>query len=381
MMRNQKPLISVILPCLNEEKTITRAISWAKQGLQKLGSIYKGEIIVVDNGSTDESASLARQAGSRVITEPERGYGRAYRTGLAKAKGIFFILGDSDGTYDFRGLRPFVKKLEDGADLVIGSRLKGTIKPDAMPFFHRFVGTPLLTTMLNVSYGTHISDAQSGMRALTKKAYTTMTLKSTGMEFASEMIVKAIYYNLRIEEIPISYYPRRGLSKLSPFSDAWRHIKVILLFAPTYALVLPGAMLLLFGAIITLLLTPKGTYLFGWFFDIHTMMIGILAANLGLELILLGVLAKVFTNKTLKLPNGPLAALLIRKLTVERLLLGGLALLLTALGIIGWVTASWVASGFGDLAAARIILFATGLGGIGAQCMFASLLYGLLNES
>ncbi|MBI4066093.1 glycosyltransferase family 2 protein [Candidatus Gottesmanbacteria bacterium] len=380
-MTQYHPLVSVVMPCLNEARTIARSIAWARHGLSKLSASYKGEIIVVDNGSTDESAKRAKQAGAIVVSQPERGYGRAYRTGLAKAKGIFLILGDSDGTYDFRRLPLFVKKLNGGADLVIGTRLKGTIKPGAMPFSHRFVGTPLLTAMLNASYGTHISDAQSGMRALTKKAYTTMSLHSTGMEFASEMIVKAIYHKLAISEVPIPYYPRVGRSKLSPFSDAWRHIKVMLLFAPTYALVVPGTALLLSGAILAAVLLPKGTYLFGWFFDIHTMMIGILTANLGLELVLLGILAKVFTNNTLKLPNGPLATLLIANLTVERLLLGGMALLLTALGIIGWVSVSWVASGFPNLAAARVILFATGLGGIGAQCMFASLLYGLLKES
>ncbi|MBI3559886.1 glycosyltransferase family 2 protein [Candidatus Gottesmanbacteria bacterium] len=380
-MMRQRQSISIVMPCLNEERTIARSIAWARHGLSKLSGRYKGEIIVVDNGSTDESVKLARQAGARVYIEPERGYGRAYRTGLAKAKGIFIVLGDSDGTYDFRRLRSFIIKLEDGADLVIGTRLKGNIKPGAMPFFHRFVGTPLLTTMLNVSYGTHISDAQSGMRAVTKKAYATMALKSSGMEFASEMIVKAIYHKLAIAEVPIPYYPRLGRSKLSPLSDAWRHIKFMILFAPTYVLIFPGLSLFILGMALSLVLLPGGRYIFGWFFDIHTMTVGILAANLGLQLILLGLFAKVFTQNSLRLPSGPLATYLLSKITLERLLLSGVALFSLSMVILISISFQWAMSGYGELSKIREILLATGLASIGAQCVFASFLYGLLKES
>ncbi len=381
MTDNQKPLISVVLPCLNEEKTILQAISWAKQGLQKLSLRYRGEIIVVDNGSTDQSVALSKKTNVRVLIEKKRGYGQSYLTGLKHAHGDIFIIGDSDGTYDFRTLSPFVKKIENGADIVLGSRIKGTIKIGAMPFSHRFIGTPLLTAMLNISYGTHISDAHTGMRALRRSAYKKMNLRSPGMEFASEMIVKAIYHNLAIEEVPINYYPRIGTSKLSPLKDAWRHIKFMILFAPTYAFVVPGFMLFILGIFTSLFLLSHGQYLFGWFFDIHTMSIGMLATNLGLELLLLGLFAKAYTQKSLHLPSGPLATILLKSLTVERLLLFGVILFLIAISIMATITIHWITSGFGNLSAIRTVLFATGIGAIGAQCIFASFLYGLIKES
>lgn len=374
-----KVVVSIVMPCLNEEKSIGKSIQWAKQGIRKLK--LPGEIIVVDNGSIDSSPTLAKKAGAIVVSEINRGYGKAYLTGIARAKGNIFILGDSDGTYDFRTLYPFIKRIEEGADLVLGSRLRGTIKRGAMAFSHRYIGTPILTTMLNISYGSQISDAHTGMRALTRNAFLKMNLRSTGMEFASEMIVKAIYHKMQISEVPIPYYRRTGISKLSPISDSWRHIKFMILYAPTYALVLPGFILLLLGGVASLVLVSGGRYIMGWFFDIHTMTIGILLANLGVQLILLGLFAKVFTEKSLQLPSGPLASYLITKISVERLLILGIGLFIVSLAIISFVTYSWIASNFGPLSATREILFAVGIGSIGAQCMFASFLYGLIKES
>ena len=194
----KKTLVSVILPCLNEKKTIERCITWAKQGLRKLAQRYKSEIIVVDNGSTDRSRSLARRAGAKVVVEKRRGYGSAYKAGLAASHGTYIIIGDSDGTYDFRQIPRFIRELEKGADLVLGSRLTGTVSPGAMPFTHRYLGNPILTSLLNIFYARRLSDSQTGFRAFTKRVSKILNLQSNGMEFASEMIVKAIYHQLNI---------------------------------------------------------------------------------------------------------------------------------------------------------------------------------------
>ena len=376
-----KTLVSVVLPCLNEEDSIVTCIQWAKQGLRKLGSHYKGEIIVVDNGSTDRSPVLARYNGAKVITETVRGYGSAYKAGLSKTRGTYIVIADSDGTYDLRLIPKFIKKLERGSDLVLGSRFYGKLKPRTMPFINRYIGNPLLTYMLNVFYRANISDAHTGMRAFSKNTYKIMNLRSSGMEFASEMIVKAIYHKLIISEVPIPYYERLGKSKLIPTSDAWRHIKFMILFAPTYALVIPGFLFFIFGALLSFALLPRGQYLLGWYFDIHTLTVCLFAMNFGVNLFFLGVFAKVFTEKVLKLPSGPLASFLISKLTVERLLVSGITILLVSIFIISFIASQWIASGFGELSKIREILLATGWAIVGAELMFASFFYGLLKES
>lgn len=377
-----KKKLSIILPCHNEEASIAKSIRWAKIGLRKIRTRgYTGEIIVVNNFSTDRSVEIAQKENVRIVHEPILGYGRAYQTGIKSATGNFIILGDSDGTYDFRTIEPFVHALESGADLVLGSRIHGTITRGSMSFSHRYIGNPLLTAILNLSLQSQLSDTQTGMRALTRASFTRMRLMSRGMEFASEMIIKAKYHAMKIVEVPIAYYPRIGRSKLSPISDAWRHIKFIILYAPTYIFVLPGAVLTFWGSIVSLTLLAGGRYIFGWFFDIHTMTLGILAANLGVQLVLLGIFAKVYTEKILKLPSGPLASFLLSRISVEKLLLFGSALFTASMTMISLVTYSWISSGFGSLEAVREVLFAAGVGTIGAQIMFASFLYGLLKES
>lgn len=355
----QKKRVSIVLPCRNEEKGIRVSIRWAKQGLRRLRAIgYSGDVTVVDNGSTDRSVPLAKKAGARLIREPRVGYGQAYRTGIDGSTGEYIIMGDSDGTYDFRSLKPFVDKLTSGADLVLGSRLGGTILPGAMAITHRLIGNPILTAILNLSCGSRLTDTQTGMRAFTRTAYKRMNLKSTGMEFASEMIIKAIGHKMRIAEVPIAYYPRIGTTKLHPLTDAWRHIKFMLLYTPTYALVMPGISLCFFGIAVSII-----------FFDVYTMTLGMFAANLGVQLILLGIFAKVYTENILKLPSGPLATFLLSKISVERLLVLGGSLCIISLAMIL------------SLSAIREIIFAAGLGTIGAQTIFSSFLYGLMKES
>ena len=232
------PEISVVIPCLNEEEAVGKVVDQAFEGIRKSGRT--GEVIVVDNASTDASAEVAAEHGAIVVREERPGYGSAYLAGLAVARGDYIVMGDADETYPLWELGPFVDKLAAGDDLVMGSRFEGTIHGEAMPWLNRHVGNPILTGMLNLFFGVKISDAHCGMRAVRKDALPVLDLHSTGMEFASEMVFKAFRRKLRVSEIPIDYYPRVGESKLNRFGDAWRHVKFMLLYSPSWLYFVPG---------------------------------------------------------------------------------------------------------------------------------------------
>ena len=230
--------VSVVIPCLNEEAGIVHVVEQARAGLESAGLV--GEILVVDNASEDRSAELARSAGATVVYEPRRGYGSAYLAGLAAARGDYVVMADADGTYDLALIGPLVERLRDGAGMVLGSRFEGTIHPGAMPWSNRYVGNPILTGMLNLLFGARVSDAHCGLRAIRRDVIPQLELSATGMEFASEMVIKAGKRRVRIDEIPIDYHPRIGDSKLSRFSDAWRHVRFMLVYSPAFLFVLPG---------------------------------------------------------------------------------------------------------------------------------------------
>jgi glycosyltransferase involved in cell wall biosynthesis len=230
--------VSVVIPCLNEAEGIVAVIDEAQRALHVAG--LSGEVIVVDNASEDDSAALARAAGATVIAEPRRGYGSAYLAGLAAARGDAIVMVDADGTYPLDRIGEFVERLRGGADMVLGSRFKGTIEPGAMPWPNRYLGNPLLTGMLNLLFRSGVSDAHCGLRAVTRDVLPELQLSATGMEFASEMVIKAGKRRLRVEEVPIGYRVRIGESKLSRFSDAWRHIRFMLVYSPAFLFVLPG---------------------------------------------------------------------------------------------------------------------------------------------
>src|SRR5919198_2891114 len=205
-------LVSIVLPCLDEERAVGQVVDDAWQGVESIGG--EGEVIVVDNGSTDRSAEIAEEHGARVVHEPRRGYGSAYLRGLAEAQGEIVVMADADGTYPLTDLRPFVAEIAAGADLALGSRFRGNIHRGAMPWTHRWIGNPLLTAVLNVFFGVRVSDAHCGLRAIRRSVVPRLQLHATGMEFASEMILKAAKRGLRVDDIPIEYRPRVGESKL-----------------------------------------------------------------------------------------------------------------------------------------------------------------------
>ncbi len=218
--------VSVVMPCLNEEETLGTCIKKAQSTLKSLG--IQGEVVIADNGSTDDSVAITERLGARVVHQPVRGYGAAYLAGFAAAQGQYIVMGDSDDTYDFTDLERFITPLQNGYDLVMGNRFKGEILPGAMPWARRYIGNPILSGILRVLFGTYISDSHCGMRSFTVDAYKRMALQTTGMEFASEMVIKAVETDLKILEIPITYHPRAGESKLNAIRDASRHLRFML---------------------------------------------------------------------------------------------------------------------------------------------------------
>lgn len=244
--------ISVVMPCLNEENSVGLCVSKAWEGIRRTG--LRGEVIVADNGSTDNSRAVAEAAGARVVHQPRRGYGNAYMKGFSAARGRIIVMGDSDDSYDFTALPDVVRPLDHGADYVLGSRFAGQIRKGAMTWSHRYVGNPVLTTILNVLFKLRVSDAHSGFRAFTRRALDKMALQCEGMEFASEIVVKAARADLRVAEVPITYHRRIGESKLNSFKDGWRHLRFLLLLSPDYLFVMPGIACLAIGLLSQLVL-------------------------------------------------------------------------------------------------------------------------------
>ncbi len=374
-MTPSSPQISVIVPCLNEEAAVGNVIDQALEGIQRSG--LPGEVVVVDNGSVDSSAEVAAGHGARVVSEPRRGYGSAYLAGLAATDGDFIVMGDADETYPMRELAPFVDRLEQGDDLVIGSRFKGTIHGDAMPFLNRFVGNPILTGMLNVLFGVKISDAHCGMRAVRREALPVLDLHSTGMEFASEMVFKAYRRGLKVSEIPIDYYPRIGESKLNRFGDAWRHVRFMLLYSPSWLYMVPGSLMLLLGVAGMLVLATGPIDVFGRTWQIHTMLGFVALTLIGAQVIQLGVFARTYARVTIG-ERDPLLERIGRHLRLEHgLLIGGGLVLLAVVGLVA-IGAEWAANGFGTLGRAyETALLATALG-LGVQVIFGAFFLALL---
>ena len=369
------PQISVIIPCLNEEEAVGKVVKQAFEGIRRSGRT--GEVVVVDNASTDRSAVVAAANGAIVVSEPRRGYGSAYLAGLEAARGDYLVMGDADDTYPMHELGGFVERLDSGDDLVIGSRFKGTIHGDAMPFLNRFVGNPVLTGMLNVLFGVKVSDAHCGMRAVRREALPVLDLHSTGMEFASEMVFKAYRRGLTVSEVPIDYYPRVGESKLNRFGDAWRHVRFMLLYSPSWLYLVPGTLLLLLGFGGMLALAAGPVDLFGHTWQIHTMLFLVAMSLIGAQVIQLGVFARTYARVRIG-ERDRLLETLGKHLTLEHGLLIGGALVVASLIGLTLVAWEWASNGFGTLGRAyETAVLVTGLG-LGIQIVFAAFFLALL---
>ena len=369
------PEISVVIPCLNEEEAVGTVVDQALEGIRRSGR--SGEVVVVDNGSTDRSAEVASEHGARVVTERRRGYGSAYLTGLQEARGRYIVMGDADETYPLAELGPFVDRLEEGDDLVMGSRFNGTIHGDAMPFLNRFIGNPILTGMLNVLFGVKVSDAHCGMRAITRDAAASLDLHSTGMEFASEMVFKAYRRDLKVSEIPIDYFPRTGESKLNRFGDAWRHVRFMLLYSPSWLYLVPGTILLVLGLLGMLLLATGPVDVFGRSWQIHTMLGFVALTLIGAQIIQLGAFARTYARVRIG-ERDPFLERLGNRLRLEHGLLAGGLLVLVAIAGLAAVGAEWALEGFGVLGRAYETALLATLLGLGIQIVFASFFLALL---
>ena len=364
--------ISVVMPCLNEEDSIAICVQKAKEWLERSG--YRGEVLVVDNGSTDRSRELALAAGARVIEEPRRGYGRAYLTGIPQAQGKYIIMGDCDDTYDFTNLEPLIAPLRDGYDLVVGNRYAGGIRPGAMTWSHRYIGTPVITFLLRTFTGARLGDSQCGLRAFTREAYQRLGLHSTGMEFASEMILKAMRRRLRVAEVPISYFPRVGEAKLNTFRDGWRHLRFLMLFTPAYVFTVPGLILSLLGAIgmATALLVSPGS-IDAWP-DWPTVFLGPMLLVVGINALLLGLAAHLVASSKGITGKSRLSTLYRQHFSLEAFLVAAGALILAGVGLYTFLTPALDS----PLQEAQIGALAQSLMVVGVDVVLVAFLLGLM---
>jgi hypothetical protein len=372
---SSKPQISVVIPCLNEEEAVGAVVDQAWEGIRSSGR--EGEVIVVDNDSSDRSAEVAADHGATVVKENQRGYGSAYLAGLASARGDYIVMGDADETYPIQELGPFVDRLEEGDDLVLGSRFKGKIHGGAMPWLNRRIGNPILTGLLNLFFGVKVSDAHCGMRAVRRDALRVLDLHATGMEFASEMVFKAYRRGLRVSEIPIDYFPRIGESKLNRFGDAWRHARFMLVYSPSWLYFVPGAVLLVLGLAGALVLATGPVDIFGRTWEIHTMLACIAAILVGSQVVQLGLFARTYALVHLN-EHDPLIDRLHARVRLEHGLLLGFGLLLAGLAIVAVIFVEWAADGFGRLGHAHATALGFTLFGLGVQVVLGSFFLSLL---
>ena len=372
--------VSVVIPCLNEEATVGTCARKAVSALRKLGTT--GEVIVVDNGSTDRSADVATAAGARVVREERRGYGQAYLSGFAAARGRFLVMGDADDTYDFSDLSGFIEPLRQGADMVMGTRIKGRIEPGAMPWHHRWIGVPILTGVLNALFRAGISDAHCGLRSITADAARGLGLRTTGMEFASEMIIKAARSRLRIAEVPttLGIGGRPGKPHLRSFRDGWRHLKMMFMLSPTYLFLVPGGLLFAVGTALMLATARGPLVISGVLFDYHWMILGSLCMVLGFNVVSIGFFARIFALTEGFEMSDALLARLFRSLDLERGLIFGTVLALLGLAIDIKILVEWIHKGFsfGGEVRIRPALVAGTLIVLGVQTVFSSFFYSIL---
>ena len=341
--------LTILMPCLNEAATVAACVSKARGFLSRAG--IDGEVLVADNGSSDGSAERAAAAGARVIGVADRGYGAALRAGVEAAQGRYVIMGDADDSYDFGRLEGFMRELHAGHPLVMGNRFKGGILPGAMPALHRYLGNPVLSFIGRLFFRARVGDFHCGLRGFDRQAVLGLGLRTPGMEFASEMVVKALLAGWRIAEVPATLAPdgRGRAPHLRSWRDGWRHLRFLLLFSPRWLFLYPGLTLLIVGLTLTTALYFSTLRIGGAGLDIHTMLYAAAAALLGLQLCLFALFARVSAQVAGLLPRQPLLERLLRAVTLERGLLAGLGI--AFMGFV-WSAAAfwqWRDTGFGAL--------------------------------
>ena len=374
--------VSIVMPCLDEAATLAKCIRHAQSAIAKGG--LAAEIIVADNGSSDGSQQIAEDLGARVVDVSRKGYGSALIGGIDAAQGSFIVMGDADDSYDFEAIGPLIDKLREGYDLVVGNRFKGGIQPGAMPWSHRWIGNPILTFISRVFFHAPVGDTHCGLRAFKKDAYEKMRLRATGMEFASEMVIKASLKGMRITEVAVVLRPdgRSRPPHLRTWRDGWRHLRFMLLFSPRWLFLYPGLALFAVGAALSALLLPGPLHVAGVRLDIHTLLVAGFLSLIGYQLVLFAVFTKIFAVRMGFHPPHPVLEGLFRYITLEVGLLAGALMVLV--GIVGLVlaVASWQSVGFGNLDPSltmREVIPAVLLLAIGTQTVFASFFISILS--
>jgi hypothetical protein len=373
--------LTILMPCLNEAETLAACIRKARASLDRLG--IAGEVLIADNGSTDGSQELARREGARVVDVTERGYGAARSGGIAAARGRYVIMGDADDSYDFSRLEGFLEKLREGYQLVMGNRFRGGIRPGAMPPLHRYLGNPVLTGIGRLLFGSPVGDFHCGLRGFHRDAIRALDLHTTGMEFASEMVVRATLNGLRITEVPTTL-DKDGRSRpphLRSWRDGWRHLRFLLMFSPRWLFLYPGLALLVAGLAGIAALAGGPLRLGPVTLDVHTLLYAGFAAVIGTNLVGFALFSKVYAIGAGLLPEDARLDTWLARLTLERGVIVGVLFVLAGLAGVAWSVWRWTATGFGELAPDALMRIAipsaTALA-LGVSLVFMSFFLGLL---
>jgi hypothetical protein len=373
--------LTVLMPCLNEAETLETCIRKAQRCIEQYG--VKSEIVIADNGSTDGSQAIAERLGARVVPVAQRGYGAALYAGSRAARGRYIIMADADDSYDLSNLMPYLERLRAGDDLVMGNRFRGGIMPGAMPWKHRWIGNPVLTGIGRLFFKCPAGDFHCGMRGFSKTAFERMDLRTTGMEYASEMVIKANLRNMRISEVPTVLSPdgRSRPPHLRSWRDGWRHLRFMLLYCPRWLFLIPGLLLMAAGAATCAWLLPGPRTVGGVTFDVHTLLAGAMAILVGYGAVAFAMYTKIFAITEGLLPEDPRLTRLFRYVFLETGLLAGAALLLGGGGLFAMALLRWRAAGFGPLdyqASMRWIIPACTLLTLGVQTVFSSFFLSVL---